>query len=229
MFEGGGCQQSEPWARFCQSKKWAFEVKLICLRVEEISGVAALWIARFLASHNWSRVTAAKVWNLWESLLGIASWLWGLKMALIHDSIGWAWKVEESKGHLRLSNVVNGFCRALQIGQFQRSRSVEWENLPMFDLTGSEFPTIFQSKCLSLCWSFKLQRQFQSVMSKGEVLAGWSWITNSWADFPEIGRIGWGPKSSAQVKGFGWGGYWGFAALIGYQKGFGWRMNYRIG
>lgn len=94
--------------------------------------------------------------------------------ALIYDFISWAWKAEVVyKGHSRLleiirANNLEGLCKCCW--------SVEWESLPMFDLIGSEFYTIFHSKCLSLCWSFVLQRQFPSVVSKGEVLAGWSWI-----------------------------------------------------
>jgi hypothetical protein len=72
-------------------------------------------------------------------------------------------------------NVVNGFCRALQIGQFSKDPDLLSEKTCQCLISlGVSFPQFSKASVLSLCWSFKLQRQFLSVMSKGEVLAGWS-------------------------------------------------------
>jgi hypothetical protein len=46
-------------------------------------------------------------------------------------------------------------------------------NMPMLEKTGNEFEVILQIKFLSLCWSFKLQRQSQSEdQSNGEGFGG---------------------------------------------------------
>lgn len=99
---------------------------------------------------------------------------------------------------------MNGFCRTfankavpkIQICRVRKPANV-WSH---WEWVLHNFPKqVFKSVL-----EFKLQRQFQSVMSKGEVLAGWSWITNSWVDFTKNWPDGVGAQIQCSGERF-WG------------------------
>jgi hypothetical protein len=98
MLSGWGEDQREGWTVACQAEIWDSKVAEIYLMELEGWRMIAFCTTLFLENYIWSIVTAAKLETFKLLFLGMASTLFGLIIAKIHELKGWLQNRFEFRG-----------------------------------------------------------------------------------------------------------------------------------